>query len=302
MPLYIFCRISSLRFPVYNTSTVDRTHRMQPFPAPRFSTRCTEQKLCTAFTRAWYRLIAAFLIAARLNRRKNAVYAALMEQLTDYGVRLVDFDKLSGQEGRELEAYFDREIAPLLSPLLVGRRQPFPFLQDKEIYAVGVLAGKNGHEKLCLVTRREKGRTEYYTQIGTGNYNEKTSRLYTDLSLMTANTAIGLEAAAVFQALSKGETVDAAQQLLVAPKCLQNRILDYIGQEMEFARRGEAAYIGAKINSLTDKAIIDKLIPGVMILQYLTSRFKVDEITASHYGVREGYLQQKIQPSLSDAL
>ena len=89
--------------------------------------------------------------AARLNRRKDAVYAALMEQLTDYGVRLVDFDKLSGQEGRELEAYFDREIAPLLSPLLVGRRQPFPFLQDKEIYAVGVLAGKNGHEKLCII-------------------------------------------------------------------------------------------------------------------------------------------------------
>ncbi len=460
---------------------------------------------------------------ARLNRRKDAVYAALMERLEERGVRLVNFQKLSPQEGRELERYFDGEIAPLLSPLLVGHRQPFPFLQSREIYAVGVLAGKNGreklciipcgtgviprliavpgqpgaymlseelilhflskvfdgrqvvakslvrltrnadidadalydedvdyrefmtnlikrrrrlapvrmelsreldgdlvktlcgltgvkpesvfrcrspldlsflfqiqdslrqnaelffekrlpqrspqfragrsvmaqirekdkllsypyesmkpfldflaeaaadpavvsikmtlyrvashskiveslieaaengknvlvlvelkarfdeenniewsrrledagcqviyglegykvHSKLCLVTRREKGRTEYYTQIGTGNYNEKTARLYTDLSLMTADPSIGLEAAAVFQALSKGETVDSVRRLLVAPKCLQNRVLELIDREIECARQGGAAYIGVKINSLTDKTIIDRLI------------------------------------------
>ena len=519
----------------------------------------------------------------RLNRRKDAVYAELMEHLEGYGVRLVNFQKLGSRESGELERYFDTEIAPLTSPTTVSRRQPFPFLQNKEIYAVGVLAGKSGqeklgiipcgtgviprligvpgqsgaymlseelilhflpkvfsgyrvvskslirvtrnadidadalydedldyrefmaklikrrrrlapvrlelsreldgdivktlcaytdvkqdavfrcrspldlsflfqiqdilrqrtelffekrfpqrsaqfrpgcpvipqiregdkllsypyesmkpfldflqeaasapnvvsikmtlyrvarhskiieslieaaengksvlalvelkarfdeenniewsrrleeagcqviygldgfkvHSKLCLVTRRENGKTEYFTQIGTGNYNEKTSRLYTDLSLMTADTAIGLEAAAVFQALAKGETVETTQQLLVAPKCLQNRILDMIDEEINAARQGMPAYIGVKINSLTDKVIIDRLIaasqagvridlivrgiccllPGVLLLLYLMDQYGAQTVTVSHYGVREGYLHQKIQPALPD--
>ena len=460
---------------------------------------------------------------ARLNRRKDAVYAALMSRLEDYGVRLVNFKKLEDRQSRGLERYFDTEVAPLLSPTMVSRRQPFPFLQNREIYAVGVLAGKGGreklgivpcgtgaiprlisvpgqpgaymlseelilhflpkvfgghrvvskslirltrnadidadtlydegldyrefmaklikrrkrlapvrlelsreldgdiiktlcgyteappetvfrcrsplelsflsriqddlrqrpelfyekrfpqrspqfrsgcsilrqirekdkllsypfesmkpfldflqeaagdpnvvsikmtlyrvarrskvvealieaaengknvlvlvelkarfdeenniewsrrleeagcqviyglegykvHSKLCLVTRREKGKTEYYTQVGTGNYNEKTARMYTDLSLMTADPDIGLEAARVFQSLAKGETVETSRQLLVAPRCLQNRVLDLIDREIGHARQGEDAYIGVKINSLTDKIIIDRLI------------------------------------------
>ncbi len=519
----------------------------------------------------------------RLNRRKDAVYAELMEHLEGYGVRLVNFQKLGSRESGELERYFDTEIAPLTSPTTVSRRQPFPFLQNKEIYAVGVLAGKSGqeklgiipcgtgviprligvpgqsgaymlseelilhflpkvfsgyrvvskslirvtrnadidadalydedldyrefmaklikrrrrlapvrlelsreldgdivktlcaytdvkqdavfrcrppldlsflfqiqdilrqrtelffekrfpqrsaqfrpgcpmipqiregekllsypyesmkpfldflqeaasdpnvvsikmtlyrvarhskiieslieaaengksvlalvelkarfdeenniewsrrleeagcqviygldgfkvHSKLCLVTRRENGKTEYFTQIGTGNYNEKTARLYTDLSLMTADSTIGLEAAAVFQALAKGETVEESQQLLVAPKCLQNRILDMIDEEINAARQGMPGYIGVKINSLTDKVIIDRLIaasqagvkidlivrgiccllPGVLLLLYLMDQYGAQTVTVSHYGVREGYLHQKIQPALPD--
>ena len=519
----------------------------------------------------------------RLNRRKDAVYAELMEHLEGYGVRLVNFQKLGSRESGELERYFDTEIAPLTSPTTVSRRQPFPFLQNKEIYAVGVLAGKSGqeklgiipcgtgviprligvpgqsgaymlseelilhflpkvfsgyrvvskslirvtrnadidadalydedldyrefmaklikrrrrlapvrlelsreldgdivktlcaytdvkqdavfrcrspldlsflfqiqdilrqrtelffekrfpqrsaqfrpgcpvipqiregdkllsypyesmkpfldflqeaasdpnvvsikmtlyrvarhskiieslieaaengksvlalvelkarfdeenniewsrrleeagcqviygldgfkvHSKLCLMTRRENGKTEYFTQIGTGNYNEKTARLYTDLSLMTADTAIGLEAAAVFQALTKGETVEESRQLLVAPKCLQNRILDMIDEEINAARQGMPGYIGVKINSLTDKVIIDRLIaasqagvkidlivrgiccllPGVLLLLYLMDQYGAQTVTVSHYGVREGYLHQKIQPALPD--
>ena len=519
----------------------------------------------------------------RLNRRKDAVYAELMEHLEGYGVRLVNFQKLGSRESGELERYFDTEIAPLTSPTTVSRRQPFPFLQNKEIYAVGVLAGKSGqeklgiipcgtgviprligvpgqsgaymlseelilhflpkvfsgyrvvskslirvtrnadidadalydedldyrefmaklikrrrrlapvrlklsreldgdivktlcaytdvkqdavfrcrspldlsflfqiqdilrqrtelffekrfpqrsaqfrpgcpvipqiregdkllsypyesmkpfldflqeaasdpnvvsikmtlyrvarhskiieslieaaensksvlalvelkarfdeenniewsrrleeagcqviygldgfkvHSKLCLVTRRENRKTEYFTQIGTGNYNEKTSRLYTDLSLMTADSATSLEAAAVFQALAKGETVEESQQLLVAPKCLQNRILDMIDEEINAARQGMPGYIGVKINSLTDKVIIDRLIaasqagvkidlivrgiccllPGVLLLLYLMDQYGAQTVTVSHYGVREGYLHQKIQPALPD--
>ena len=77
------------------------------------------------------------------------------------------------------------------------------------------------HSKLCLITRSVNNTFSYITQIGTGNYNEKTSRLYTDLSLVTANEEIGADAAAVFAALQKGETVDSSNQLLVAPNCLQ---------------------------------------------------------------------------------
>ena len=88
---------------------------------------------------------------ARLNRRKDAVYAALMGRLEDCGIRLVNFQKLGSQESGELERYFDGEIAPLLSPTMVSRRQPFPFLQNKEIYAVGVLTGKSGREKLGII-------------------------------------------------------------------------------------------------------------------------------------------------------
>ena len=87
----------------------------------------------------------------RLNRRKDAVYAELMEHLEGYGVRLVNFQKLGSRESGELERYFDTEIAPLTSPTTVSRRQPFPFLQNKEIYAVGVLAGKSGQEKLGII-------------------------------------------------------------------------------------------------------------------------------------------------------
>ena len=122
------------------------------------------------------------------------------------------------------------------------------------------LEGFKVHSKLCLITKKGRDGVEYITQIGTGNYNEKTARLYTDLSLMTANVEIGLDAAAVFQALTKGETVEESDHLLVAPKCLQNRILDMIQAEIDHKKNGEEAYIGLKLNSLTDKKIMDKLV------------------------------------------
>lgn len=122
------------------------------------------------------------------------------------------------------------------------------------------LDGYKVHSKLCLITRKKKGKVSYITQIGTGNYNEKTSRLYTDLSLMTANVDIALEAAEVFQALSMGETVEETDHLLVAPHCLQNKVIHMIDREIEHAKAGEPAYIGLKMNSLTDKKIMEKLI------------------------------------------
>lgn len=121
------------------------------------------------------------------------------------------------------------------------------------------LDGYKVHSKLCLITRMEDGHAQYYTQIGTGNYNEKTARLYTDLSLMTFDQEIGREAAEVFRALSMGETVRETKRLLVAPHCLQDKVLAMIDEEISHAKAGGEAYIGVKINSLTDKAIMRKL-------------------------------------------
>lgn len=150
----------------------------------------------------------------------------------------------------ELKARFDEENNIGWSRLL----------EDAGCRVIYGLDGYKVHSKLCLITKKTDEQIEYYTQIGTGNYNEKTSRLYTDLSLMTYNVDIGLEAANVFQALAMGETIKHVDHLLVAPKCLQNKILDMMDEEIAHARAGEPAYIGLKMNSLTDKKIMEKLV------------------------------------------
>lgn len=399
---------------------------------------------------------------SELEKKKGLVYEQLMGELETAGIRLINFNKLSNDEGALLEQYFDMHIAPFLSPMIIGRQQPFPFLANKQMYAIVLMKTKKGkhktgivpcsnsvfkrlieiptrpgtfmlseelilhfvsklyekyeiqeksvmrvirnadidadsvydedldyrnmmehmvkqrnrlnpvcvqlnkelndktkknlteyleigmkhiieentpldmsfvfqlqgvlknkpelfykkrmpqpskeinmnekiipqiekkdvilsypfesmrpfivmleeagcqllyglgdykvHSKLCLITRSVNNTFSYITQIGTGNYNEKTSRLYTDLSLITANQEIGADAAAVFAALQKGETVDNSNQLLVAPNCLQNRILFMIDEQIRKAESGGDGYIGVKINSLTDKLIIEKLI------------------------------------------
>ncbi len=133
-------------------------------------------------------------------------------------------------------------------------------LEEAGCHVVYGIDGLKVHSKLCLITRKTGDDIQYITQVGTGNYNEKTSRLYTDLSLITADKRIGEEGAKVFQAILLGSVVEETEHLLVAPKCLQNKVLDMIDDEIEIAKKGESAYIGIKINSLTDKTIIDKLI------------------------------------------
>ena len=149
----------------------------------------------------------------------------------------------------ELKARFDEENNIGWSRLL----------EDAGCHVIYGLDGYKVHSKLCQIMKKKDGNVEYYTQIGTGNYNEKTARLYTDLSLMTADPKIGTEAARVFQALAMGETVEDMDYLLVAPKCLQNKVLAMIDEEIEHAKAGEQAYIGLKMNSLTDKRIMNKL-------------------------------------------
>ncbi|MDD3368096.1 MAG: polyphosphate kinase 1 [Lachnospiraceae bacterium] len=150
----------------------------------------------------------------------------------------------------ELRARFDEE-----SNIEYSRK-----LKDAGCRVIYGLNGYKVHSKICLITRKSEEGLTYITQIGTGNYNEKTSTLYTDLSLMTANKEIGTETAEVFASLLKEETVEHAEKLLVAPNCLQNKILAMMDEEIAHAKNGEAAYIGIKINSLTDKDIIEKLV------------------------------------------
>ena len=142
----------------------------------------------------------------------------------------------------ELRARFDEE-----SNIEYSRK-----LEEAGCRVIYGLNGYKVHSKLCLITRKTDNGLSYITQIGTGNYNEKTSKLYTDLSLITAKEEIGKEAAEVFACLLRGETIEETHMLLVAPKCLQNKVLALIDEEIEHAKNNEPAYVGIKINSLTD--------------------------------------------------
>ena len=115
------------------------------------------------------------------------------------------------------------------------------------------------HSKICLITRRERGKIQYITQIGTGNYNEKTAKLYTDFSLMTASEEIGEDAANFFQNMSISNLHGEYKHLLVAPYSLKSRVLEMIDGEIEKAKNGQPARIFIKINSLTDRDVIDAL-------------------------------------------
>ena len=150
----------------------------------------------------------------------------------------------------ELRARFDEE-----NNIEWSRR-----LEDAGCRIIYGLDNLKVHSKLCLITKKVGTEIFYITQVGTGNYNEKTSAIYTDYSLMTANHDIGLEANRVFHALCLGQTVEHTEHLLVAPKCLQNKLADMIDEQTALAKAGEHAYIGIKINSLTDKYLIEKLI------------------------------------------
>ena len=150
----------------------------------------------------------------------------------------------------ELKARFDEENNIHWSHML----------EDAGCHVMYGLGPYKVHSKLLLITRVRDGKTEFITQIGTGNYNENTARLYTDLCFMTAKEKIGLDAVRIFQALSLEELPTDATELLVSPLGLQNRILSMIDHEIEEKKAGRPAYIGLKLNSITDKDIIDKLI------------------------------------------
>lgn len=150
----------------------------------------------------------------------------------------------------ELKARFDEERNVRLS-----RR-----LEEAGCRVVHGVSGRKIHAKLCLITRREEGgELEYYTQVGTGNYNERTSRQYADFSLLTAEAGLGREVEGIFEALARGATPTTTGELLTAPQGLEEGLLELMDTEIARARAGEGGYIGGKLNALTDKVLMEKL-------------------------------------------
>lgn len=133
------------------------------------------------------------------------------------------------------------------------------FLQDAGCKVIYGMEGYKVHSKICLVMKQDKTGIKYFTQIGTGNYNASTSSLYTDISLITSNEDIGKDAVEFFQNMGIDNLYGEYNNLLVAPVSLKNTLLDLIKEEIEKAKAGEETSIFLKMNSLTDRQLIDAL-------------------------------------------
>ena len=130
------------------------------------------------------------------------------------------------------------------------------FLEEAGCRVLYGLDGFKCHSKICLITRRTKSGVSYITQIGTGNYNEKTAALYTDFSLMTADKEIGANAANFFSNMLIGNLYESYSKLIVAPRNMKDTLIRLIDNEIA---RGPSGRIIIKTNSVTERAIIDKL-------------------------------------------
>ena len=130
------------------------------------------------------------------------------------------------------------------------------------------------HAKLCVITRKDAaGNVSYTTQVGTGNYNEKTSEQYTDLCFITNEAAVGRDAIEVFNNLSIGETTEETESLWVAPHCYRTHVLELLDREIEVQKNGGHGYVSIKVNSFNDVGIMEKMVEasqaGVEIHMYI---------------------------------
>ncbi len=130
-------------------------------------------------------------------------------------------------------------------------------LEDAGCRVIYGLPGYKVHSKLCVITRRHEGGISYITQVGTGNYNEVTSEQYTDLSLITAREAVGLDAEAAFAAMSGGELPPAGHSLWFAPLSFKSRLIEFLDREMA---KGPAGRIAIKCNAMNNVEVMEKLI------------------------------------------
>lgn len=170
--------------------------------------------------------------------------------------RVVSALVLAAEKGKqvlclvELRARFDEQNNITYAKLL----------EDAGCTVIYGLSDYKVHAKLCLITRHQRGRFSTITQIGTGNYNEKTAETYTDLCYITADETVGRDAGDIFNALCVGETVNEMRSLWAAPNCFLDRVLEGIQQEIDFQRAGGEGLIVIKVNSLNDMQVMEKLI------------------------------------------
>uniref|UniRef100_UPI003314EDA3 polyphosphate kinase 1 n=1 Tax=Slackia heliotrinireducens TaxID=84110 RepID=UPI003314EDA3 len=115
------------------------------------------------------------------------------------------------------------------------------------------------HSKICAITRRTDEGLQFITQLGTGNYNEKTAKLYTDLSMITCDPVIGQDAAKFFRSMQLESVSKDYKKLLVAPLMIKQQLSKFVDEEIEKAKAGQPAEIWLKTNSVTDKDMIEKL-------------------------------------------
>ena len=184
------------------------------------------------------------VIAIRMTLYRVARHSQVVEALVDAAENGKEVQVLV-----ELKARFDEENN------IEWSRQ----LEHAGCQVIYGLDGYKVHSKLCQIIRKEGNVLRQYTQIGTGNYNEKTARLYTDFALFTTNAAIGRDVALVFRSLALGKVPDAMKTLLVSPRSLRERVVEMIDAQIAIAKRGKPAYIGLKMNAITDKILIAKL-------------------------------------------
>ena len=174
----------------------------------------------------------------------------------DHRSRIVDALKKASENGKdvtvviELCARFDEENNLHFSEVLKEAGCTI-------IYGMG---NYKVHSKIISIVLTDGDSIKYVTHLGTGNYNEQTSKMYTDLNIITADEAIGRDAVAFFRNIAICNIDCDYEKLLIAPRSLKSGIIEYIERETKKARAGKPAFIKAKMNSLTDKAIIDKLI------------------------------------------
>ncbi len=149
----------------------------------------------------------------------------------------------------ELQARFDEE-----NNIFWAKK-----MQEEGVKVIFGVPGYKVHSKICLITRKANGKTFYYANIGTGNYNEKTAKLYGDLSLFTSNPKITSEIKQLFNYFENNLTKVKFKNLLVSPINTRTVFLELIEKEIQNAKKGKTAYIKLKMNNLVDPVLIDKL-------------------------------------------
>lgn len=150
----------------------------------------------------------------------------------------------------ELRARFDEE-----NNIIWSKR-----LEEAGVNVVYGLGEYKVHSKLLVITRKIGDKVRFITQVGTGNYNESTARLYTDLCLMTADRTFGEDGLRIFNGILTDSPADDTHHLIAAPLMMKESVLRFIDEEITIAQSGAPALIMIKINSLTDKDVIDRLI------------------------------------------